>query len=47
VDQSVGRALDQFGLRVDCFPRWDDALRHSMARGNRDAEAIRALESDE
>lgn len=46
VDQSVGRALDQFGLHVDCFPRWDDALRHSVARGGRDSEAIRALEED-
>jgi 4-hydroxy-3-polyprenylbenzoate decarboxylase len=43
VDQSVGRALDQFGIHVDMFPRWDDALRHNVARG-KDAEVAEALE---
>lgn len=33
VDQSVGRALDQFGIRTDVFPRWTDGLRKAMARG--------------
>lgn len=33
VDQSVGRALDQFGIHTDVVPRWDEALRRSMARG--------------
>jgi 4-hydroxy-3-polyprenylbenzoate decarboxylase len=33
VDQSVGRALDQFGIHTDVVPRWDEALRNSMARG--------------
>ncbi|MEO6886575.1 MAG: UbiX family flavin prenyltransferase [Jatrophihabitantaceae bacterium] len=32
VDQSVGRALDQFGITIDVFPRWDEQLRTSMAR---------------
>jgi len=26
VDQSVGRALDQFGIHADFFPRWDERL---------------------
>jgi flavin prenyltransferase len=45
VDQSVGRALDQFGIHVDIFPRWDDALRHNVARG-KDAEVAEALEEE-
>ena len=45
VDQSVGRALDQFGIHVDMFPRWDDALRHNVARG-KDAEVAEALEGE-
>ncbi|MFT4084205.1 MAG: UbiX family flavin prenyltransferase [Nocardioides sp.] len=32
VDHSVGRALDQFGLRTDVFPRWSDELRERVAR---------------
>lgn len=32
IDQSVGRALDQFGLHTEIFPRWDEALRQSMMR---------------
>jgi flavin prenyltransferase len=43
VDQSVGRALDQFGIHVDTFPRWDDALRHNMARG-KDAEVLQSMD---
>ena len=42
VDQSVGRALDQFGIHVDNFPRWDDTLRHDMARG-KDADVLEAM----
>ncbi|MFW0785829.1 UbiX family flavin prenyltransferase [Gordonia sp. CPCC 206044] len=33
VDHTVGRALDQFGLHTDIFPRWDDELRKSVAKG--------------
>jgi 4-hydroxy-3-polyprenylbenzoate decarboxylase len=32
VDQSVGRALDQFGLRLETFPRWSEELRQRVAR---------------
>lgn len=32
VDHTVGRALDQFGLHTDIFPRWDDQLRQAVAR---------------
>lgn len=31
VDQSVGRALDQFGLHTDVYPRWGEELRRSVA----------------
>ncbi len=31
VDQSVGRALDQFGIHSDAFPRWSTTLRESLA----------------
>jgi flavin prenyltransferase len=31
IDQSVGRALDQFGLHTDIFPRWDEVLRKIAA----------------
>jgi flavin prenyltransferase len=34
VDHTVGRALDQFGLHVDMFPRWDEELRHTVGRGS-------------
>lgn len=27
IDHTVGRALDQFGIHTDIFPRWDDELR--------------------
>lgn len=37
IDQSVGRALDQFGLHTDIFPRWSEALRREVA--NRDPES--------
>ena len=32
IDHTVGRALDQFGLHADTFPRWDQALRAGVAR---------------
>lgn len=32
VDHSVGRALDQFGIHSDVFPRWDDDLRRALIR---------------
>jgi len=31
VDHSVGRALDQFGLHTDVYPRWSEVLRRSVA----------------
>jgi 4-hydroxy-3-polyprenylbenzoate decarboxylase len=33
VDHSVGRALDQFGLHVETFPRWTDELRRKQLKG--------------
>ena len=30
----VGRALDQFGLHTDIFPRWDEDLRKKVAKPN-------------
>ncbi len=33
VDHSVGRALDQFGIHTDVFPRWSDQLRDNVRRG--------------
>ncbi|ODT99541.1 MAG: aromatic acid decarboxylase [Planctomycetes bacterium SCN 63-9] len=35
VDQTVGRALDQFGLQLETFPRWSDELRKSLIRQKR------------
>jgi 4-hydroxy-3-polyprenylbenzoate decarboxylase len=32
VDHSVGRALDQFGIHTDVFPRWDQDLRRAVAQ---------------
>lgn len=32
IDHSVGRALDQFGLHTDIFPRWSEDLRQRVAR---------------
>ena len=32
VDHSVGRALDQFGLHVETFPRWNEQFRRSQLR---------------
>ena len=32
VDHSVGRALDQFGLHVASFPRWNEQFRRSQLR---------------
>jgi 4-hydroxy-3-polyprenylbenzoate decarboxylase len=37
VDHSVGRALDQFGIHTDVFPRWDDDLRRAVSQQNVDA----------
>jgi 4-hydroxy-3-polyprenylbenzoate decarboxylase len=33
VDHSVGRALDQFGLQVESFPRWTDEFRSKQLKG--------------
>lgn len=33
VDHSVGRALDQFGLHVDTFPRWNEEFRRKQLKG--------------
>lgn len=30
IDHSVGRALDQFGIHTDVFPRWDNTLRRAL-----------------
>jgi 4-hydroxy-3-polyprenylbenzoate decarboxylase len=35
IDHSVGRALDQFGLHTDIFPRWSDDLRKKVAHHDR------------
>lgn len=32
VDHSVGRALDQFGLHVDTFPRWNEEFRRRQLK---------------
>jgi 4-hydroxy-3-polyprenylbenzoate decarboxylase len=34
IDQSVGRALDQFGIHTEIFPRWGEDLRNRVARKN-------------
>ena len=31
IDHLVGRALDQFGIHTDVFPRWDEDLRRTVA----------------
>jgi 4-hydroxy-3-polyprenylbenzoate decarboxylase len=36
IDHSVGRALDQFGIHTDVFPRWDDDLRQAVAQQETD-----------
>jgi 4-hydroxy-3-polyprenylbenzoate decarboxylase len=36
IDHSVGRALDQFGIHTDVFPRWDNDLRQAVARKETD-----------
>ena len=36
IDHSVGRALDQFGIHTDVFPRWDDDLRQAVAQKETD-----------
>jgi 4-hydroxy-3-polyprenylbenzoate decarboxylase len=38
VDHSVGRALDQFGLHVETFPRWTEEFRRKQL--NRAAEDV-------
>jgi 4-hydroxy-3-polyprenylbenzoate decarboxylase len=35
IDQSVGRALDQFGIHTDLFPRWGDELRNKVNQAGR------------
>jgi flavin prenyltransferase len=35
IDQSVGRALDQFGICTDIFPRWNETLRKRLSKPNR------------
>jgi 4-hydroxy-3-polyprenylbenzoate decarboxylase len=31
IDHTVGRALDQFGIHTDVFPRWDHDVRRNAA----------------
>ena len=38
IDQSVGRALDQFGIQTDSFPRWSEDLRKKVAHQNKIAD---------
>lgn len=33
VDHTVGRMLDQFGLNVDTFPRWNEEFRRKQLKG--------------
>ncbi|HUY91423.1 MAG TPA: UbiX family flavin prenyltransferase [Pirellulales bacterium] len=35
IDQSVGRALDQFGIHTDLFPRWGEELRNKVNQAGR------------
>lgn len=35
IDQSVGRALDQFGIHTDMFPRWGEELRNQVNQAGR------------
>lgn len=35
IDQSVGRALDQFGIHTDLFPRWGEELRNQVNQRGR------------
>lgn len=35
IDQSVGRALDQFGIHTDLFPRWGEELRNQVNQAGR------------
>jgi 4-hydroxy-3-polyprenylbenzoate decarboxylase len=35
IDQSVGRALDQFGVHTDMFPRWGEELRNKVNQAGR------------
>lgn len=38
IDHTVGRVLDQFGIHTDLFPRWDHALRQSVAKPSNDEQ---------
>jgi 4-hydroxy-3-polyprenylbenzoate decarboxylase len=38
IDQSVGRALDQFGIQTDSFPRWSEDLRNKVANQKKVAD---------
>ena len=38
VDHTVGRALDQMGLRVETFPRWHEEFRRRMLKGEAGAD---------
>jgi flavin prenyltransferase len=38
IDQSVGRALDQFGIHTDSFPRWSEDLRNKVANQKKVAD---------
>ncbi|HVW36882.1 MAG TPA: UbiX family flavin prenyltransferase [Pirellulales bacterium] len=35
IDQSVGRALDQFGIHTDMFPRWGEERRNKVNQAGR------------
>jgi 4-hydroxy-3-polyprenylbenzoate decarboxylase len=39
VDHSVGRALDQFGIHTDVFPRWDEDLRQAVSQNGTEQAA--------
>lgn len=47
VDHSVGRALDQFGIHTDVFPRWDDDLRRTVMQHEMQHETPEAQEAPE
>jgi 4-hydroxy-3-polyprenylbenzoate decarboxylase len=44
IDQSVGRALDQFGLHTDTYPRWSEDLRKKVANQNKVANSNPAVQ---
>jgi 4-hydroxy-3-polyprenylbenzoate decarboxylase len=47
VDHSVGRALDQFGIHTDVFPRWDDDLRRAVMQHEMQHETPESQEAPE